>query len=303
MCAVTTWPFFSFTRKVVLGRVSTTSPSIWTASSLDIPPLRAPGARIGAQSALRLQFVASTNAARAGSAPHGAASAADGVRACSRSRAWNWLRGMVRLPRVVRWREGSWQSITARLLRRHTATRCASAALEASRSRLNIDSPKNTPQAHPVQTTHQRAVAPDLYAVSVLEAVQLEVGGAHVGGDPGAGTCRARRSAPIDDGGEIAIHRVTEAAVAQRLGEAARAVKLLGEQHRARIGRPPQHRLTRRVPRKDPPPVRCDEALGRQVAAGRQQSARFFQRLLERREPLRRILRRQPGDGFNASPV
>src|ERR1700758_3270752 len=35
MWAVTTWPFFSFTRKVVLGRVSTTSPSIWIASSLD----------------------------------------------------------------------------------------------------------------------------------------------------------------------------------------------------------------------------------------------------------------------------
>src|SRR5256885_10228160 len=43
MCAVTTWPFFSFIRKVVLGRVSTTSPSIWIASSLDIPPLPAWG--------------------------------------------------------------------------------------------------------------------------------------------------------------------------------------------------------------------------------------------------------------------
>src|ERR1700730_16377189 len=65
MCAVTTWPFFSFSRKVVLGRVSTTSPSIWIASSLDIPPLRASGARIGAQSALLLQFAASTSAALA----------------------------------------------------------------------------------------------------------------------------------------------------------------------------------------------------------------------------------------------
>src|SRR4051812_12234424 len=36
MCAVTTWPVFSFTRKVVLGKVSTTSPSIWIASSFDI---------------------------------------------------------------------------------------------------------------------------------------------------------------------------------------------------------------------------------------------------------------------------
>src|SRR6185437_4956148 len=43
MCAVTTWPFFSFTRKVVLGSVSTTSPSIWIASSLDIMPLSSRG--------------------------------------------------------------------------------------------------------------------------------------------------------------------------------------------------------------------------------------------------------------------
>src|SRR5690242_101316 len=41
MCAVITWPFFSFTRKVVLGRVWMTSPSIWIASSLDTAPYTA----------------------------------------------------------------------------------------------------------------------------------------------------------------------------------------------------------------------------------------------------------------------
>src|SRR5690242_9451241 len=43
MCAVTTWPFLSFTRNVVLGRVSTTSPSIWIASSLDMGARILPG--------------------------------------------------------------------------------------------------------------------------------------------------------------------------------------------------------------------------------------------------------------------
>src|SRR5215831_8772798 len=38
MWAVITWPFLSFTRKVVLGRAWMTSPSIWIASSLAIPP-------------------------------------------------------------------------------------------------------------------------------------------------------------------------------------------------------------------------------------------------------------------------
>src|SRR5215471_12963146 len=38
MWAVITWPFFSFTRKVVFGRVWMTSPSIWIGSSLVTAP-------------------------------------------------------------------------------------------------------------------------------------------------------------------------------------------------------------------------------------------------------------------------
>src|SRR5687768_13261408 len=45
MWAVTTWSFCSFTRKVVLGRVSTTSPSIWIASSFAIETCRCSGNR------------------------------------------------------------------------------------------------------------------------------------------------------------------------------------------------------------------------------------------------------------------
>src|SRR6185437_8146028 len=63
MCAVTTWPFFSFTRKVGLGRVSTTSPSIWIASSLDIMPLSYRGRALeqkGRRSAICIPFSPST---------------------------------------------------------------------------------------------------------------------------------------------------------------------------------------------------------------------------------------------------
>src|SRR5215472_5670790 len=70
---------------------------------------------------------------------------AAGALICSRNNDWNWRRGMARAPRLDRCREGSWQSITATPLRLHIATRWARATLEASRSWLNIDSPKNTP--------------------------------------------------------------------------------------------------------------------------------------------------------------
>src|SRR5437870_429489 len=46
MCAFTTCPFFSFTRNVVLGKVSTTSPSICSASSLAIKAFETQGRRI-----------------------------------------------------------------------------------------------------------------------------------------------------------------------------------------------------------------------------------------------------------------
>src|SRR5215471_18419159 len=45
MWAVITWPFLSFTRKVVLGRAWMTSPSIWIASSLDMAPIQPHGGR------------------------------------------------------------------------------------------------------------------------------------------------------------------------------------------------------------------------------------------------------------------
>src|SRR2546429_3246408 len=80
-----------------------------------------------------------------------------------------------------------------------------------------------------VQTAQELRAPPDLDAVGVPEAVQLEVGGTHVAGDPGAGACRARCGAAIDDGGEVPIHRVTEAAVAQRSEE-----RRVGEEGRIR---------------------------------------------------------------------
>src|SRR5579872_2809652 len=43
MCASTTWPLSSSTRNVVLGKVSTTLPSIWMLSSFAMMPQVCPG--------------------------------------------------------------------------------------------------------------------------------------------------------------------------------------------------------------------------------------------------------------------
>src|SRR5690242_17651093 len=104
-------------------------------------------------------------------------------------------------------------------------------------------SKKHTAEAHAIESTGERPGAPHLDTVPTPEAVQLEVSGTHLGGDPGAGARGARCGASVDDAREIVIDRECETAVAQRLGETARAMKLLGEEHRARIRRPPKHRL------------------------------------------------------------
>ena len=60
------------------------------------------------------------------------------------TRSLNSRRLIGRLPRVRRCGVGSWQSISSRPAAIPRSTSRASAVLEASRSRLNIDSPKNT---------------------------------------------------------------------------------------------------------------------------------------------------------------
>src|SRR5262249_42888089 len=119
--------------------------------------------------------------------------------------------------------------------------------------------------------------------------------------DPGAGTRGARRGAPVDDRGEVAVGRGAEAAVAQRLGEAARDAELLGEEYGARVGRPPEHRLSRGIPGEDAAPGGGGQALGREIAAGGEKAGGLLERLLRGWKPLRRIVRGEPGDGPHGS--
>ncbi len=175
---MTTWPFFSFTRKVVLGRVSTTSPSIWIASSFAIQPSGLKGRELvhkgPAQCNLRADVSASDGVGVGGRAG-GSASGTACTPTCSRTRAWNCARGMRRLPRLVEVREGSWQSITAMPVApagRHQARQrhLGGVALAAEHGLAE----EHAAEAHPVEPANQLPAAPDLDAVGVAAPVQLQ---------------------------------------------------------------------------------------------------------------------------------
>src|SRR5690606_18683116 len=68
------------------------------------------------------------------------------------------------------------------------------------------------------------------------------------------------------------------------------------QQYGARIGTPPQNRLTTRVPGEDAAPVRFEEPGRGEVPACRKQPVRFAQRLIHGRERLGRVVFGQPND-------
>src|SRR5579875_147095 len=117
-------------------------------------------------------------------------------------------------------------------------------------------------EPHSVESSREPAVEPRLHAVRVALAVQLDVGGPHLWGDPRARARLAGRRAAFDDRGEVMIDPGLEAAIAQRLREAAGAAEIFRKQHRARIWRPPEHRLARRVPGEDAAAVGCEQPGG-----------------------------------------
>ena len=94
------------------------------------------------------------------------------------------------------------------------STRCARAALEASRSRLNMDSPKKTRPAHPVQPSDQFSFQPHLDAVGVARC-GVRSRRRHFRRDPGAGGILPGRGAGVDHRREIAIEGDLKAAISQ----------------------------------------------------------------------------------------
>src|SRR5687767_8874837 len=63
-------------------------------------------------------------------------------------------------------------------------------------------------------------------------------------------------------------------------------------QYRARIGRPPQHRIAFVEPRENPVPIRVDKTLHAQRAAGCEQTIGVIERLVDGRERVSRSEKR-----------
>ena len=93
-----------------------------------------------------------------------------------------------------------WQSIRSTCARRSSSTRRFSATFEASRSVLNIDSPKNTrPSATPYRPPTSRSSSPVFDRMRVAQPCSCDVGGAHFRREPGAAGRAGRRCRSRDD--------------------------------------------------------------------------------------------------------
>ncbi len=205
---------------------------------------------------------------------------------------------MRRLPRLSRCAEVIWQSITTMPAARQASTSRASATFDASVSRLNIDSPKNTrAQPHPIEAADQLPPAPGLDAVGVAAPVELDVGLHHFRRDPGAEALRARGAAQASitpaKSRSITLSKPPLRSVFARLREQRNSSgksTARGSGDHQSTGWPGEYQG--KIPRRYAASSRSVE----QVAAGSEQAGRLVQRLLQRRKPLRRVLRREPGD-------
>ena len=153
--------------------------------------------------------------------------------------------------------------------------------------------------AHAVQTGAQRIALPQLETVGQAARVQGGVGLKHVGGDPGAGV-GALRAALLHHAGEggvdpkMPIGAATEPTC--RFFQRARHMQLLGPQHHARIGAPPQQRLARAEPGENTLPVGPLQGVGIELPAHGKQAGERRQ-CGERLRCGRKVIARfKPGD-------
>ena len=115
-------------------------------------------------------------------------------------------------------------------------------------------------------------------------ARERPVGMSHGGREPRSRRTRARCGTAGDDRVEGTVECHAVGARAQAPAQAARDVHATGRDDRARIRRPPQHRVIRPEPRKTAAPVRRQERRGLEIATHREQPVRIAKRLAGRRQ-------------------
>ena len=207
----------------------------------------------------------------------------------------NSVRGIGRAPIDARWSVSCWQSISGTPCRAQHRNQPRQRHLR----RVGLVGKHRLAEEHPakrqtIQAADEFAPAPGLDRVSVAKRVKVAVGHRHLPCDPRAVLRIAHDArASIDHRSECRVHAHFKVASPDAFRQRARQPILVGVQHHPRIGTPPQQRLALAVPGVDTAPIGVDDALRRQIAAGRQQSVRLLQRSFDRRE---RRLGVEPGN-------
>src|SRR5688572_23622173 len=286
MWAVTTWSFCRRTRNVVFGRVSTTSPSIWIASSLAIAPRCCSGNRADCAAAAPH---AQLNVALP---PHGDA----GIDEFSEARLEIPARDAAAAEACEVWARhlAIDQGYVPRAAYRDEAgERDLRSVGRAREHRLAEES---APESYAIEPADQPALVPGLERVGEPAPMQEYVGFVHFARDPGTGHAAPGTRAGFDDGRECRVNARLITAPGDRARKAARDPELAGQQHGAGIRRPPQDGLLSREPRKHAVAVRVDQPLGRQRTAHGQEAVGFRERARRRRQGRRRVSLLEPGD-------
>ncbi len=136
-----------------------------------------------------------------------------------------------------------------------------------------------------VEPAGEASIDPALGGVRVAQSVEVTVRLDHRLADPGSVlVAPAGRGAAPDHPLERGVAADLEPPGAQHLAQRSADVELRGTQHEARVGAEPEHRVVDLAerPGKDAGAVGREQALGREVAADREQTARVGQ--LRRRE-------------------
>ena len=133
----------------------------------------------------------------------------------------------------------------------------------------------------------------------VALAVQHRVGVDHCRRYPGSALPDTRLGAASHDAAKRRVHPNFEAALPHDAAQGARQSELSNKQHRARVGTPPENWLGLVVPGKNAVPVRCEQPLGRQVAARGEQSIGIVERGVDRGK---RRTGTEPGDHADILP-
>src|SRR3569832_2509174 len=151
----------------------------------------------------------------------------------------------------------------------------------AAEHRFAVEHPADR---HAVEAADQLAVTPGFHRMRIAGIEQAAIGRNHRRRDPGAAGLFAGFGARSHHVRKRGVDAHLETAISDAFGEGAGYADLVRHQYHARVGTPPQDRLTGVEPGEDAVTIGIQQAIYRQIAAHRQQAIGLTQRGLDRRE-------------------